>query len=80
MRNQIQSITIRRTLDASRFGYDTSVDISIRRGRNYRHFTTEKILPSDKVISPASVIRAKRAQVALLERFQREKEHGQQPG
>lgn len=67
MPSPIRSITITRTLRAHRFGISTEVEVYIHRnGRPVAHYEVNPILPERGRISNASVLRAKRAQLALV--------------
>jgi hypothetical protein len=66
MKNPIQSITINREGRASRYGYTTNTRVYMSRKGKSSGYETTPILEDGK-ISHASVLRAKRAQLVLLE-------------
>lgn len=72
MKNKITNITVAREMRAGRFGITRNTRVwFIRANGNTSMFDTNDILGRGN-ISEASVRRAKRAQVALVERHQKE--------
>lgn len=74
MKPRISVIVVQRQMSASEHGFTTDSNVQIYRGSGYANdwsgssYHTNPSVRSQNRISNASVIRAKRAQIALLER------------
>lgn len=68
MKPKIDSICIEREINAFNFGFTTNTKVFFFRGKRMSFYQTSPLQRSRKPISDASVLRAKRAMNAIVER------------